>query len=142
MKILWMGNLCRIDVHNNQPNRPGYTQYRNRLWGVVYTQETGIDAYTAQCEVGGVWGFREYQNHNTRSRNRSRNNFCSTIRWKIQEHGYRSLLPDDTISSSKIYNAQEHADPVAWQAALQEFNPDAWDQLRSGWMMYLLKNSG
>lgn len=133
-----MGNLFRTDVHNNQPNRPGYTQYRNRLWGIIYTQTNMRDVYTAQCEVGGVWEFREHRNYNTRRYN----DYCGTIRLKIREHGYRSLIADEQVSSSNAYNVMSHANPEQWEVALQEFNSDAHDRLRSSWMMYLLKNSG
>jgi len=137
MKILWMGNLVRTDVHNNQPNKPGYTQIRNRLWGVVYAQDLVRDVHTAQCEVGGVWEFRK---HTDSYRTRRWNDYCGTIKWKITDHHYCSLILGDAISSSKSHTVAELLPLYDWDSALKEFNQDSYDKLRSSWMMYLLKN--
>ena len=134
---MWMGNLVRTDVHNNQPNKPGYTQIRNRLWGLVYTDNDLRNIYSAQCEVGGVWEFRL---HCKSYRTRRWNDFCGTIRWKISHHNYRSLIADEEISSSNgrtIYFLEKYD----WEAALQDFNADAYNQLRASWMMHLMKNA-
>jgi len=141
MKILWMGNLIRTDVHNNQLNKPGYTQVRNRLWGIIYQDSVSLGryAYTAQCEVGGVWELRKLTCYRPRH---SWTDCCRTIRWKMSNHHFHSLIPNDVISSSRslryLDNAHEQHD---WETALKEFNADASDRLRSSWMMHLLKTA-
>lgn len=138
MHILWMGSLIRVDVHNNQPNRPGYTQTRHRLWGIIYTQPNLRSAYTAQCEVGGTWDFRDHKTYNRRG---AWSDYPATIRWKIKEHGFRSLIEDDNISTARGWEFMNRADPETWSQALIEYNQDAYDKLRSSWMMHLLKNA-
>ena len=128
MNILWIGHHTRVDFHDQH----NYEQVRNRLWGVIYSGKQG---YIMQCDTGSRWIFRSVHAYQKKKWIQ----VGSMIRYKINEHHFRSLIPDEEVSNSKFdFRIPPENRTLEWIDALKNYSSESYDQLRKSWMMHLL----